>query len=220
LKLVQFVAVIDPPHRAKPGEQRERPLREEVAEPQIRANRASCRRGNGAQGEGRAGEQDAGANPSRDARGQVDVSRLEDGRASLGSMCRACTGGAAWARRGGDRRGGNKGAAVSERRTMSGRPGGIRSLFVVIFGLSILRLDRGSLDAGTAIPGRASIPCALILGSSPFGAKTDRGSTCTVIHVMVRLDRTISFPKPVLTGLFGLMVRSSRTRTKQGSTRG
>jgi hypothetical protein len=30
---------------------------------------------------------------------------------------------------------------------------------------------------------------------------------------MVRLDRTIGFPKPILTGLFGLMVRSSRTMT-------
>jgi hypothetical protein len=30
---------------------------------------------------------------------------------------------------------------------------------------------------------------------------------------MVRLDRDIGFPKLVLTGLFGLMVRSSRTMT-------
>jgi hypothetical protein len=33
---------------------------------------------------------------------------------------------------------------------------------------------------------------------------------------MVRLDRTIGFPKRVLTGLFGLMVRSSRTMTVEG----
>jgi hypothetical protein len=33
---------------------------------------------------------------------------------------------------------------------------------------------------------------------------------------MVRLDRTIGFPKPVLTGQFGLMVRSSRTMTIRG----
>jgi hypothetical protein len=30
---------------------------------------------------------------------------------------------------------------------------------------------------------------------------------------MVRLDRTISFPKLILNGLLGLMVRSSRTMT-------
>jgi hypothetical protein len=30
---------------------------------------------------------------------------------------------------------------------------------------------------------------------------------------MVRLDRTIGCPKLILTGLFGLMVRSSRTMT-------
>jgi hypothetical protein len=33
---------------------------------------------------------------------------------------------------------------------------------------------------------------------------------------MVRLDRTIGFPGFVLTGLFGLMVRSSRTMTISG----
>jgi hypothetical protein len=30
---------------------------------------------------------------------------------------------------------------------------------------------------------------------------------------MVRLDRAIGFPKLILTGLFGLMVRSTRTMT-------
>ncbi len=34
-------------------------------------------------------------------------------------------------------------------------------------------------------------------------------------HVMVRLDRTTGFPKLVLTGLFGLMVLSTRTMTKK-----
>jgi hypothetical protein len=33
---------------------------------------------------------------------------------------------------------------------------------------------------------------------------------------MLRLDRTIGFPKLVLTGLFGQMARSSRTMTISG----
>jgi hypothetical protein len=44
---------------------------------------------------------------------------------------------------------------------------------------------------------------------------TTRGETIQK-HVMLRLDRTIGFPKRVLTGLFGQMARSSRTMTISG----
>jgi hypothetical protein len=80
----------------------------------------------------------------------------------------------------------------------------------------ILGLDPRITQHAKVVKSRAICLSRLIPGLSPMGAKIAPpmdGNRRK--HVKVRLDRTISFPKLVLTGLFGLMVRSSRTMTKK-----